>query len=68
MCDHDDGRAGLHQVRQQLVIELSPEFRILFGRPLVKQEDRTLFKQADDEREPPALATRKFERTKLAVN
>ena len=65
--DHHDGRAGFHQIRQQFVVEFAPEFRILFGRPFVKQEDRTLFEQADDERESPALAARKIERAKLAV-
>src|SRR5215470_9703290 len=64
--NHDDGRTGLHQVRQQLVVEFPPEFRILFGRPFVKQKDRTFFEQTDDECEPPALAARKFERAKLA--
>src|SRR6516162_1684240 len=66
--DHDDCRAGAHEIRQQLFVEFPPEFRILFGCPFIKQKDRTLFEQADNEREPPALSARKFERTKLAVS
>src|SRR5262249_4063936 len=66
--NHHDGRPGLHQVRQELVIEFAPEFGILLGRPFVEQQNRTLFEQADDECEPPALAARKVERTELAVS
>ncbi len=53
--------------RQQIVIEFAPKFRILFGRPFVKQEDWTFFEQTDDQRQTPALAARKIERTKLAI-
>src|SRR5512135_2307363 len=66
--DHHDSRAGFQQSRQEIVVEFAPEFRILFGRPFIKQKDRTFFKQADDERETPALAARKIERAKLTFN
>ena len=62
MRDHHDGRPGFHQIRQQFVVELAPEFRILFGRPFVQQEDRTLFKQTDDKRQAPALTPKLRER------
>src|SRR5262245_6521060 len=65
--DHHDGRAGFHQIGQELVVELAPKLRILFGRPFVQQENWTLFKKADDEREPSALPPGKIKRTKLAV-
>ena len=65
--DHHDGQAGLLHLRQQFVIEFAPKFGILFGRPLVQYEDRTLLKQTDDERETPALAAGKFERAELTV-
>ena len=65
--DHHDGGAGLHQFRQQFVVKFAPEFGVLFGRPFVQQQDRPLLEQADDEREPPALAARQIERAKFAV-
>src|SRR5437016_7853347 len=68
MCNDHDGRAVLHQVRQQIVIEFAPEFRVLFSRPFVKQQDWTLFEQADDKREPSALAPGKIERAKLTLS
>src|SRR3954465_4367934 len=56
------------QLRQQVFVELSPEVRILLGRPFVEQQDGSLFQQAYNERQTPALAGRKVERGKLAVH
>ena len=43
--DHHDGGAGSHQFRQQFVVEFAPKFGVLFGRPLVQQQNRPLFEQ-----------------------
>src|ERR1700687_994848 len=64
---HHHRRAGLLQLRQQLVVELVPEVWILVGGPFVQQQDRTLLQQAHDERDALALAAREIERAKLAV-
>src|SRR5262245_14710274 len=66
--NHHDSRPGLHQVRQEFVIEFAPKFGILLGRPFVEQQNRTLFEKADDECEPPALTARKVERAELAIS
>src|SRR5262245_22468073 len=66
--NHHDSRSGLHQVRQEFVIEFAPKFGILLGRPSVEQQNRALFEKADDEGEPPALTARQVERTELAVS
>src|SRR5581483_3557269 len=54
--------------RQKFIIEFAPEFRVLFRRPLVQQEDRALFEQADDKGKPPALAAGKIERAEFSVH
>src|SRR4029450_7336893 len=66
--NHHDSRSGLHQVRQEFVIELAPKFGILLGRPFVEQQNRTFFEKADNEGEPPALPARQVERTELAIS
>src|SRR4029078_3770691 len=58
---------GSHPLGQTLVIEFAPEFRILFRRPLIQQEDRALFEQADNECKSPALPSREGERTDIPV-
>ena len=65
--DHHDRAPGPHQFGQQFVIELAPEFGVLFRRPFVQQQDRALLEQADDQRQPPALAAGQIECAKLAV-
>ena len=65
--DHHNSRAGFHQSRKKIIVEFAPKFGILFGRPFVKQKNWTFFKQANDQRQAPALAPGKIERTKLAV-
>src|SRR5262245_47376228 len=57
---------GAHQLGQKLVVEFAPEFRILFRRPLIQQEDRPFLEQAHDKREPPALPAREVEGTELS--
>src|SRR5262245_58078949 len=53
--NHHHRGPGAHQFGQKLVIEFAPEFRILFRRPFIQQEDRPLLEQAHDKRQPPAL-------------
>src|SRR6185503_6783098 len=57
--------AGPHQFGQKLVIEFAPEFRILFRRPLIQQEDWALLEQAHNKRKAPALPAREVECTEL---
>ena len=37
------GLTGSFQLRQQVVVELTPKFRILIGGPFVQQQNRPLF-------------------------
>ena len=55
-----------HQLGQKLVVEFAPEFRILFRRPLIQQEDWALLEQAHNERKASALPAREVERTELS--
>jgi hypothetical protein len=49
VSDHNHGRAGPGQPRQQVFAELPAEFRILLRGPFVRQKDRPLFQQTYDE-------------------
>src|SRR5262249_10494485 len=56
------------QGRQQFVVELAAEIRVLVGRPFVQQEDRTLLQHAHDERKTLALAAGEVERAEFTLN
>ena len=58
---------GSMQRGQQFEVEFASKFRVLVGGPFIQQQDRTLLKQTDDEREPLALAALEVNGAKFAV-
>src|SRR5512139_100167 len=67
MRDDDHSCPRSHQIGQEFVVEFAPEFRILFRRPLVQQEDWAFLEQTDNEREASALPAGQVERAELSI-
>src|ERR1051326_386697 len=65
--DGDDGLVARAKERQDLVVELLSERRILIRRPLVEDVDRAILQRRDDEREATALSGGEPDRVPLPV-
>ena len=67
VADSENGFAHLLHQRQQHLIKLAAEVRVLIRRPLVEQNDVTLFRQRQQQRHAFFLPFGEFEVKDLAV-